>query len=108
MAGVMCEAATVCNAVTADRIKGALYGMLIADALAMPAHWFYGGSGQITTTYGSKITGYLAPTTHLPGSIMSKSDTGGAGRGGFSGDIIGSVIFHGRKQYWAPGADYHY
>ncbi len=25
----------------ARRVANALYGMLIADALAMPAHWFY-------------------------------------------------------------------
>jgi hypothetical protein len=25
----------------ARRVANAIYGMLIADALAMPAHWFY-------------------------------------------------------------------
>ena len=25
-----------------DRIRGALYGLLIADALAAPTHWYYG------------------------------------------------------------------
>ena len=27
-------------AARADRVKGALYGMLIADAIAMPTHWY--------------------------------------------------------------------
>lgn len=91
----------------ADRVKGALYGLLIADAIAMPSHWYYGGQSQVSRAYGN-IKGYVQPTMHLPGSIMSKSDTGGGGRGGYSGDVIGKVIFHGKKKFWAPGADYHY
>lgn len=39
---------------------------------------------------------------------MSKSNTGGAGRGSFSGDLIGDVIFHGKKDYWKPGSNYFY
>ena len=93
--------------VIVDRIKGALFGLLIADALAMPTHWFYGGERQVKSTYGN-INGYVKPVTKLPGSIMSKSNTGGAGRGSYRGSIIGDVIFHGKKKYWAPGADYHY
>lgn len=73
----------------------------------MPTHWFYGGERQVAATYG-RITDYVAPTDHLRGSIMSKSNTGGAGRGGFHGDVIGSVVFHGKKEFWKPGADYHY
>ena len=95
-------------AAVADRVRGALYGLLIGDALAMPTHWFYGGSRQVAATYGKRLEGYVAPVSQLPGSIMSKSNTGGAGRGGFGGDIIGSVIFHGKKPFWAPGKDMHY
>ena len=29
------------DSLLAKRIANALYGMLIADALAMPVHWFY-------------------------------------------------------------------
>lgn len=54
------------------------------------------------------IKGYVQPIEHLPGSIMSKSNTGGGGRGGYKGDVIGDVIFHGKKKFWKPGADYHY
>lgn len=92
----------------ADRVKGALVGLLIADAMAMPTHWFYGGPRQIASTYKGPLKGYVAPVTHLPGSIMSKSNTGGAGRGGYKGDVIGKVIFHGKKKFWKPRADYHY
>ena len=33
--------------VLADRVKGALFGLLIGDALSMPTHWFYGGERQV-------------------------------------------------------------
>ena len=65
----------------ADRIKGCLFGLLIADALSMPTHWFYGGERQVVGTYGGRLNGYVKPTSKLPGSIMSLSNTGGAGRG---------------------------
>lgn len=91
-----------------DFVKGAIYGALIMDAAAAPTHWFYGGAMQVRDVYGGLLTHYTKPVDHLPGSIMSKSDTGGGGRGGYHGDIIGSVIFHGKKKYWAPGADHHY
>merc|ERR1719486_279665 len=76
----------------ADRVGGALWGMLIGDALAMPTHWFYGGERQVHKTYGAALEGYVKPVTKLPGSIMNKSNTGGGGRGSDKGDIIGKVI----------------
>jgi len=99
--------AGACASPIIDRIRGALYGMLIADALAMPTHWYYGGRGQVQRDYGV-ISGYVAPQSKLPGSIMGKSSTGGAGRGGDHGSIIGDVIFHGKKKYWRSGSGYHY
>ena len=79
----------------ADRVAGALWGMLIFDALSMPVHWFYGGNRQIQQTYGSNISKYEKPPHLFPGSIMALSSTGGAGRGTSDGDIIGTVINHG-------------
>lgn len=99
--------AEVLPATFTDRVAGALWGMHIADALAMPAHWFYGGERQVRGTYGN-VAGYMKPCTDLPGSIMSKSNTGGAGRGGFSGEIVGKVINHDKKKYWQPGTSFHY
>jgi len=90
-----------------DRVRGALYGMFIADSLAMPSHWYYSGREGVRRAYGT-IDGYVKPQTKLPGSIMSKSSTGGGGRGSFKGDVIGNIIFHGKKKFWARGADYHY
>jgi len=39
---------------------------------------------------------------------MKLSNTGGGGRVSDSGDIIGSVINHGKKKYWGRGLNYHY
>ena len=96
----------------ADRVAGALWGMFIADALAMPVHWFYGGGDQIRKKFGGPITGYQQPLQRagdFPESIMALSSTGGAGRGGTGdGDIIGTIINHGKKDLWTRGSGHHY
>mmetsp|Transcript_85675 Transcript_85675/g.135287 ORF Transcript_85675/g.135287 Transcript_85675/m.135287 type:complete len:293 (+) Transcript_85675:86-964(+) len=91
-----------------DRIGGALWGLFIADAMAMPTHWYYGGAPQIRRDYGGFIQGYTTPKMELQGSIMNKSSTGGGGRGSDQGEIIGTVINHGKKQYWTARGSYHY
>lgn len=91
----------------ADRIRGSLFGLFIGDALAMPAHWYYDAS-LIPRHYGGKITGYVAPKTHLPGSIMNLSNTGGGGRGSDSSKLVGDVIMKGKHKFWARGGEYHY
>jgi len=93
---------------SADRVGGALWGMLIGDALAMPTHWFYGGERQVKNMYAREITGYVKPVQALPGSIMNLSSTSGGGRGSSKGDIVGTVINHGKKQYWTPTGSFHY
>eukprot|EP00747_Dinoflagellata_sp_TGD_P211044 gnl/TRDRNA2_/TRDRNA2_84248_c0_seq1.p1 gnl/TRDRNA2_/TRDRNA2_84248_c0~~gnl/TRDRNA2_/TRDRNA2_84248_c0_seq1.p1 ORF type:complete len:303 (+),score=46.16 gnl/TRDRNA2_/TRDRNA2_84248_c0_seq1:81-911(+) len=96
------------SATFADRVAGALWGIHIADALAMPAHWYYGGQRQVFSDYGGPIKGYVKPKMNIQGSIMNLSNTGGAGRGGFDGDIVGTVIMHGKKKYWERGVSHHY
>lgn len=91
-----------------DRVGGALWGLFIGDALAMPTHWFYGGERQVRGTYGGPLSGYVKPSQELQGSIMNLSSTGGGGRGADSGDIIGKVINHGKKQFWTARGSYHY
>lgn len=74
-------------------------------------HWFYGGSAQIRKAFGGPITGFRQPLQHggdFPESIMALSSTGGAGRGASEGDIIGTVINHGKKELWKRGSGYHY
>lgn len=90
----------------ADRMRGAFYGELIADALAMPVHWYY-STADIDRDFG-RVADYAAPKARHPSSIMSLSNTGGAGRGGQAGSVIGDVINHGKKHRWGvPGVHYH-
>ena len=91
-----------------DGVKGALHGLLIADALAMPTHWYYGGPRQVIACYGAPIHTYVKPSEKLAGSIMNKSATGGGGRGSFGGSVIGDVINHGKKHLWDPNESNHY
>merc|ERR1712054_82334 len=95
-------------AVVPDRIAGALWGAFIADAMAMPTHWFYGGEAQVRSEFGGPIDGYTKSRPKMRGSIMNLSNTGGGGRGSDKGSIIGDVINHGKKQYWTRGGEYHY
>eukprot|EP00753_Platysulcus_tardus_P017110 PLAT6282.3.p1 GENE.PLAT6282.3~~PLAT6282.3.p1 ORF type:complete len:141 (+),score=59.79 PLAT6282.3:78-500(+) len=89
-----------------DRLRGALWGIFIADALSMPAHWFY-DVRALKREYG-RIESYVAPCKYHPTSIMSLHSTGGAGRGEQKGRIIGDVINHGKRGYWGVrGTHYH-
>jgi len=92
-----------------DRVAGGLWGLFVADALAMPVHWYYGGPDQIRQNYGgSLLSGYQRAVHPYPQTIMQLSNTGGGGRGGDEGDIIGGVILHDKKTYWKRGGNYHY
>jgi ADP-ribosyl-[dinitrogen reductase] hydrolase len=89
-----------------DRAKAAYIGMMCGDSLSMPVHWYYSPS-DITRDFG-RITDFQAPKERHPSSIMQLSNTGGAGRGGQQGSIIGDVINHGKKQFWGkPNMHYH-
>ena len=91
---------------TADRIRGALWGMMVGDALAMPVHWYYRLS-ELQRDFGV-IRDYQAPKEVHPGSIMSLSSTSRAGRGNQAGDVVGDVILKGKKYHWGPaGRHYH-
>jgi hypothetical protein len=51
---------------------------------------------------------YRDPPKSHPGAIMSLHSTGGQGRGGQTGSVIGDVINHGKKRFWgAAGTHYH-
>ena len=89
----------------ADRMRGALWGMFIGDALAMPVHWYYSIS-TLWQDFG-QIRDYQAPKAHHPNSIMALANTGRAGRGSQDGNVVGTVILKGKKQHWGP-ANRHY
>eukprot|EP00887_Chlorella_sp_A99_P008172 scaffold12.g8172.t1 len=120
-------------------------GLLVADALAMPVHWYYSTAalrrdfGRITDyqrpkalpcavasppgcavpvfgvriparalLHALKFRSSFHPPSGAAGSIMSVSNTGGHGRGGQQGRIIGDVICHGKRDRWGvPGVHYH-
>lgn len=94
----------------ADRMRGALWGMFIGDALAMPVHWYY-NIAAIYQDFGGQnfgqIRDYQAPKAHHPNSIMALANTAKAGRGPQEGDIVGGVILKGKKQHWGQ-ANRHY
>lgn len=89
----------------ADRIRGALWGMFIGDALAMPVHWYY-NIAALWHDFG-QIRDYQAPKAHHPNSIMALANTSKAGRGSPDGDIVGNVILKGKKHHWGQ-SNRHY
>ena len=89
-----------------DRLRGALWGLFVGDALAMLAHWYY-DVGALRRDYGL-IRDYQAPHEHHPNSIMSLASTGRAGRGSQEGEVVGGLILKGKKGYWGrPHTHYH-
>ncbi len=89
-----------------DRLRGALWGLFVGDALAMPAHWYY-DVAALQRDYGL-IRDYQAPFEHHPNSIMSLASTGRAGRGSQEGEVVGGLILKGKKGYWGrPHTHYH-
>lgn len=61
-----------------------------------------------STARSAFVREYQAPRDLHPGSIMSLSSTGAAGRGSQEGDVVGSVILHGKKHLWGrPNRHYH-
>ena len=47
-----------------DRSKAAYYGILVADALSMPVHWYY-NPGHIVRDFG-RLTNFAAPKKSHP------------------------------------------
>lgn len=54
-----------------DRVAGALVGLFIGDALAMPVHWYY-DTKALKRDYGL-VTDYMAPRNPHPDSILWRS-----------------------------------
>jgi ADP-ribosylglycohydrolase len=83
---------------TRDRAEGALWGLLLGDALAMPVHWYY-DRDALRRDYG-EVRDLLAPRNPHPGSILHRSHYAPANR---DADIL-----HDQARYWGqPGIHYH-
>ena len=88
-----------------ERLRGALWGMFVGDALAMPVHWYY-DVAALRRDFGV-LRAYQAPKGDHPNSILSLASTGGPGRGCQEGDVIGSVILHTKRHLWSQ-SNRHY
>jgi len=91
----------------ADRMRGALWGMFVGDALAMPVHWYY-DVAALRRDFGT-LRDYQAPRAEHPNSTMPLHSTGQAGRGAQDGEVVGGVILKGKKHLWGrPRIHYHH
>ena len=76
----------------------AFAGALVADALAMPVHWYY-DRAALDRDYGA-VTGYLAPRDHHPDSILWRSR--------YDCTAPEGEILHDRRRFWGQaGVHYH-
>ncbi len=81
-----------------DKLQGALWGLFIGDALAMPVHWYYNRSA-LYDDYGW-VTDYVAPRHPHPDSILFRSRYEAPGPEG--------EILHDQAAYWGQkGIHYH-
>jgi ADP-ribosylglycohydrolase len=81
-----------------DRAAGALWGLFIGDALAMPVHWYY-DRHALRRDYG-EVRDYLAPRHPHPGSILHRSH--------YEPANADADILHDQAQYWGQrGVHYH-
>ncbi len=83
--------------VVEDRLSGMVWGSLIGDALAMPAHWYYNRT-QLHVDYG-EIRDFVSPKNPHPGSILWRSRYTAANSKG--------EILHEQARYWGQ-RDVHY
>lgn len=82
----------------AERAAGALWGLFLGDALAMPVHWYY-DRGALRRDYGV-VRDYLAPHNPHPDSILWRSSHVAPNE---RGDILREqAIFWGQR-----GIHYH-
>lgn len=61
-------------------------------------HWYY-DVAALQRDFGI-FRDFQSPRPSHPNSIMALASTGGAGRGSQEGEVVGSVILHGRKHRW--------
>jgi len=81
----------------AQRLRNALWGAFVGDALAMPVHWYY-DRGALRRDYGT-VANYLAPKNPHPDSILWRSRC----------DLLQPQydILHDQRPYWGR-RDVHY
>lgn len=81
-----------------DALPHAFLGSLVADAVAMPVHWYY-DTGALDRDY-PQIDGYVAPKNPHSGSILWRSHYQARNE-------LGEIL-HDQAQYWGRrGIHYH-
>jgi ADP-ribosylglycohydrolase len=93
------------------RAQAALQLMFVADALAMPVHWFY-RVGDIYACFPQGIQRFEAAPQRHPGAIMSLHSTSTGGRAVQAGvqaaEVVGQCILKDKRAYWnRPEVHYH-
>ncbi|MGB1127711.1 MAG: ADP-ribosylglycohydrolase family protein [Opitutales bacterium] len=73
-----------------DRLQNALLGALVADAVAMPVHWYY-DTAAMDRDYGP-LKGYAAPRNPHPDSILWRSH--------YQARNKQADILHDQARYW--------
>ena len=98
------------NQTATERTIAALKNTFVADALAMPVHWYY-NPGDILKQFPGGISQFEDAPKYHPSSIMSLHSTQQGGRAavakGPKREIVGDVILKGKRQYWGV-ANQHY
>ena len=97
-----------------QRAQAGLRNLFVADALAMPVHWYYNPMDIERQFLGGIRKFESAPEFH-PSSIMSLHSTSSGGRSavargnrhGKPRQIVGEVILKGREKFWGV-ANTHY
>ena len=75
-----------------------MFGSLVADALAMPVHWYY-DTQRLDRDYG-QLTGYVAPKNPHSDSILWRSN--------YTPRNARANILHDQAKYWGQrGVHYH-
>src|SRR6056300_1764189 len=97
-----------------QRAQAGLRNLFVADALAMPVHWYYNPM-DIERQFPGGIRKFEAAPEFHPSSIMSLHSTSQGGRSavargnrhGKPRKIVGEVILKGREKFWGV-ANTHY
>ena len=101
--------------VTVDttRVRNALQTQFVADALAMPVHWYYQPM-EIELAFKGGIAKFEPAPAFHPSSIMSLHSKRKGGRQAVdnstteAAEVVGNVILHDKAKYWdTPNVHYH-
>ena len=81
-----------------SRLRGALWGLYIGDALAMPVHWYY-NRNALHDDYGW-VTDYVAPRNPHPDSVLLRSRY-------VASNPTGEILHEQARDWGQKGIHYH-